>query len=155
MISARATLHLAALLMPMVPVVLWLGAIGRLLDEGSAIAASTIAVPASLAAQTASLWRWNALQRRAIAKRSAWPTGVGMAALTHLFFGVYLAVAFIVFVGPEEWMGSGQIWKLPMQAAFFSFSSLMIAGWVSLPLTAWLAHAIGRKREKELALESC
>lgn len=152
--SARALLHFIAFLLPMIPVLLWLGAMGKQFDVAGLIAAATVLVPAVVAAQTAACLRWRALDRRAHARQSAWQTGVGMALLTHLLFGLYLALAFVAAVGLQEWRGDGRFWQLPMQAFFFAFVSLMLGGAISLPVTAWVAHAISRRREKELVVES-
>ena len=152
--SARVLLHLWAFLLPIIPVLIWMGAMGKQFNEAGMKAALVIAVPAVLAAQTAAGLRWRALSRRAHARQSAWPSGIGMALLTHAFFGIYLALAFVATVGLQEWTGNGAIWLVPMQALFFGFLSLLFAGALSLPVTAWAAHVISRRREKELALES-
>ena len=112
-----------------------------------------IAAPAVLAAQTAALLRWRALDRRARSQQSAWPTGLGMAVLTHFFFGIYLALTFVTTMGLQEWRGDGAIWQVPLQAIFFGIVSLGLAGAGSLPVTAWVVHVVSRRREKELALE--
>ncbi len=152
--SARGLLHLCAFFLPMIPVLLWLGAMGKRFDEGGVIAALAIAGPAVLAAQTAAWLRWRALDRRAHAGQSAWPTGLVMALLTHAFFGAYLALALGATVGLQEWRADGAFWQIPMQAIFFGVFSLLFGGAVSLPVTAWVAHVFSRRREKELALES-
>ena len=151
--SARALLHLSAMLLPMIPVAVWLIAMGKQFNLAGFMAALTIAAPAVLAGQTAVFLRWNALDRRARSKQSAWLTGIGIALLTHFFFGIYLALAFLVATGLQEWRGDGAIWQVPMQAIFFGIVSLGLAGAISLPVTAWVAHAISQRREKELALE--
>ncbi|MBL0163596.1 MAG: hypothetical protein IPP82_08140 [Xanthomonadales bacterium] len=152
--SARAILHLCALVLPMIPVLIWLGAMGKQFNVAGLTATLLIAAPAVLAAQTAALLRWRALDKRARSKQSAWPTGLGMAVLTHFFFGIYLALAFVATTGLQEWRGDGAIWQVPLQAIFFGIVSLGLAGAVSLPVTAWLAQVISQRREKELALES-
>lgn len=152
--SARAVLHLYALLLPMIPVLIWLGMTGKQFNVAGLMATLTIAVPAVLAAQTAVLLRWRALDRRARRKQNAWPTGLGMGLLTHLFFGIYLALAFVATTGLQEWRGEGAIWQVPLQALFFGIVSLGLAGAVSLPVIAWIAHVISQRREKELPLET-
>ena len=151
--SARVIVHLSALLLPMIPVLLWLIAMGKQFDVAGLMATLIIAAPAVLAAQTAVLLRWSALDRRALSQQSAWPTGLCMAVLTHFFFGIYLALAFVTTMGLQEWRGDGAIWQVPLQAIFFGIVSLGLAGAVSLPVTAWVVHVVSRRREKELALE--
>lgn len=151
--SARVILHLSALLLPLIPVLIWLGVVGKQLNFAGLTATFIIAAPAVLAAQTAALLRWRALERRARNKQSAWPTGLGMAVLTHFFFGIYLALAFVATTGLQEWRGDGAIWQVPLQAIFFGIVSLGLAGAVSLPVTAWITQVISQRREKELVLE--
>lgn len=151
--SARVMLHLIALLLPMIPVLVWLVAMGKQFDEAGALAAATIAVPTVLGAQTAVCLRWRALDRRAHNKHSAWPTGLGIALLTHFFFGIYFTLALFATVGLQQWRADGAFWQIPMQAIFFGLFSLLFVGALSLPVTAWVAHLISRRREKELALE--
>ena len=152
--SARAILHLCGLLLPTIPVLLWLAAMGKQFDIAGLMVLLATAGPAVLAAQTVALLRWRALDRRARSRQSAWPTGLGMAVHTHFFFGIYLALAFVATTGLQEWRGDGAIWQIPLQAIFFSIVSLGLCGAVSLPVTAWIAHLVSQRREKELARES-
>ncbi len=154
MISARLLLHGCAFVLPLLPTLVWLAAMDKQFDQAGAVATASIGGPAVLAAQTAVCLRWRALDRRAFARQSAWPTGLLMGLLTHLFFGFYLAIALVVTVGFQELRGETGYWQVPMQALFLGFFSLLFGGALSLPVAAWVAHVISRRREKELAVES-
>lgn len=150
---ARVVLHLAALLLPVLPLAGWMLVVDRSLDWNSFAAMLFFAGPAVLAAQLAAWLRWKALQARAMANGPAWLTGLGMAAITHLLFGVLLVLTLLVASGAGEWTSMESWWQLPAQALFFAFVSLSLTGVVTLPATAWIAHRVARHYQKELASE--
>lgn len=150
---ARTALHLAALLLPVLPLAGWMLMIDRSFDWNGLSAMLFFAGPAIIAAQLAAWLRWNALKARAGSHGHAWLTGLGMAAITHLLFGVILVLTLLVASGSEEWTSMDNWWQLPVQALFFAFVSLSLTGVVTLPATAWIAHRVARHYQKELASE--
>ena len=113
----------------------------------------TIVSQAEAISDEASLKEIADLQARAMANGPAWLTGLGMAAITHLLFGVLLVLTLLVASGAGEWTSMESWWQLPAQALFFAFVSLSLTGVVTLPATAWIAHRVARHYQKELASE--
>ncbi|WP_440223562.1 hypothetical protein ACQQ2N_21170 [Dokdonella sp. MW10] len=152
--NARAWLHLAALLAPLVAALLlaWVVFQGELLE--TPWRAPALAAPGVIAAQLVAWWRWPALERRAVAGEGAWLTGLGMAALTHVLFGVLLVVALMIAAGPRAYFGESGAWSVAGQIVFFMLASLGATGWLSFPLTAGLAQAIAALRRKELSRDT-
>ncbi|MEP7044740.1 MAG: hypothetical protein ABI843_16860 [Dokdonella sp.] len=149
MSRARLLLHLAALLAPFVAACLWCLLLFR---SDAALAYRQIAIFGGLgvvAAQFVALLRWRALEQRARNRSGAWKTGIGMAAITHVLFGLLFVAA---YAASARWLQAGEpanAKDLLVQAAFFTAMSLLAVGVITLPLTAWLAHAIAKLRGKE------
>jgi hypothetical protein len=148
---ARLLLHLAALIAPFVAA----GAFCALLFRSETISAwrqaSVLGGIGALAAQIAAAVCWRSLDRRAGAGSGAWKIGLGMAALTHLLFGILLTAAFAASIRLLDAGDSGNAKDLLLQAAFFALASLTTVGAITFPLSAWLAEAIAALRRKELA----
>ncbi len=104
----------------------------------------------AVAAEIAAWLRWSALERRVRALTGGWQTGIGMAAITHLLFGVLLGVVLTLSIGWEKAIGNGGVSDLVIQAGFFFAASLLTVGWITFPTTALLAHGIAARRRKEL-----
>ena len=107
--SARLLLHLVALLVPLLVAALFCmvqhGTLGTLVWRQLVLLGGVGLV----AAQLAALISWRALERRAREGRGAWVVGLGMAALTHLLFGVLFDLAIVLAFG--SWRaaaGTGQ-----------------------------------------------
>lgn len=151
MSRARLYLHLSALAIPLLATSVWSLALNRG-DLPLAVKQDAIFGGVGvLSAQLASLLRWPTLERRARAGEGAWLTGLGMAALTHVFFGVIFAAmvnASVLWLQPEE---AGGATDAILQALFFIAMSVLVVGAASFPLTAALAHGIAALRRKELA----
>lgn len=150
---ARVALHLAALVLPLLPLAGWMLVVERSFDWNGLSAMLFFAGPAIVAAQLAAWLRWSALKARASSHGRAWLTGLGMAFITHLLFGVLLVLTLLVASGSKEWATMESWWQLPAQALFFAFVSLSLTGVVTLPATAWIAHRVARHYQKELASE--
>jgi len=145
-------LHLAALLAPLAAAGAWT-LIAREAEltfgPGGLAIFGGVAV---IAAQVAALLRWRALERRAREGRGAWRTGIGMAAITHVLFGVLADVLLIAAVGGvQQAAGTGRFSDILLQMAFFFAASVFALGAVTFPATALLAHWIAALRRKELA----
>jgi hypothetical protein len=144
-------LHLAALLIALLATSLWSLALNRgdlqLALKQDAIFGGI----GALSAQLAALLRWRALERRARAGEGAWLTGLGMAAITHVLFGLIFTAALnasVRWLQPDE---AGTASDVVLQALFFVAMSVLVVGVVSFPLTAALAQGIAALRRKELA----
>jgi hypothetical protein len=152
-ISARALLHGGALALPVGVALAW----AMLMSFGDLRLglrqALIFAVPAAIAAQIAALLRWSALERRAIANKPGWPAGIGMAAITHLLFGLLFALGLAVAVGLEHGFGESSWAQLLVQALFFTLASIGAVGMGTFFVTAVLAQKVAALRHKELALE--
>jgi hypothetical protein len=148
---ARIVLHGVALLAPFVAA----GAFCALLFRSEATSAwrqaGVLGGIGALAAQIAAAVCWRSLDRRARDGQGAWKTGLVMAGLTHLLFGVLLMAAFAASIRFLDAGDPGNAGDLLLQAAFFSLASLTTVGALTFPFTAWLAHAIAALRRKELA----
>lgn len=151
MSRARLWLHLAALLAPLAAV-----SVGPFMarDAGVMFGLSGFAIYGSIAvvsAQVAALLRWRALERHAREGHGAWRTGIGMAAITHLLFGVLADAVLIAAIGGwQEAAGTGKPSDIVLQMAFFFAASVFALGAVTFPATALLAHWIAALRRKEL-----
>jgi hypothetical protein len=147
----RIYLHLAAFVAPLAAAVAWCAVIYR---SELANAAGVVAVVGGLgilAAQMAALLRWRALEARAREGRGAWLNGIGMAAITHALFGVFLDVALVLSVGGwREAVGTGKPTDLLIQSLVFFIASVMPIGLVTFPATALFATWIAALRAKEL-----
>lgn len=154
MSRARMTLHLAALLAPLAAAALW-GLMMRHAVTGFAWRPALIfGGIGALSAQCAALLRWPALERRARAGSDAWITGIGMAAITHILFGVLLVA--LIALGVGGWRnaaGTGRPSDLVVQALFFMVASLFTVGIVTFPAGAWIAHRVAAMRRRELGLD--
>lgn len=144
-------LHLAALLIALLLASVW----SLVLDRGDMqLALKEDAIfggIGALSAQLAALLRWRALERRARVGEGAWLTGLGMAAITHVLFGLIFTAALnasVLWLQPEEAVA---VSDLALQVLFFTAMSVLVAGVVSFPLTAALAQGIAALRRKELA----
>lgn len=151
MSRARLYLHLAALAVPLLATSVW----SLVLHRGDLqLAVKQDAIfggIGTLSAQLAALLRWRALECRARAGEGAWMTGLGMAALTHVFFGLIFTAALnasVLWLQPDQ---AGDAVDVILQALFFVAMSVLAVGPVSFPLTAALAHGIAALRRKELA----
>lgn len=150
---ARILLHFAALVIAVLPVLLWLVVTDQAIDSKSFSAIMIFVGPAIFAAQFAALVRWKALKLRAMANNRAWLTGLGMAAITHLMFGVLLSLVLLVVSGGGELSSVEIWWQFPVQVLFFALVSLSLTGVVTFPATAWIAHWIAGRYRKEMARE--
>jgi len=148
---ARIVLHLVALLAPFFAA----GAFCALLFRSETISAwrqaGILGGIGALAAQMAAAVCWRSLDRRARVGSGAWKIGLGMAALTHLLFGVLLMAALAASIRLLDAGDPGNAKDLLLQASFFALASLTTVGALTLPLSAWLAQAIAALRRKELA----
>jgi hypothetical protein len=148
---ARAWLHIAALLAPLGAAAGW-SALASPADPSLGLRQSAIfGGLGALAAQIAALLRWRALERRAREGSGAWKTGIGMAVLTHVLFGVLFVAAMAASMRFLEAGDPGNAKDLLVQAAFFIAASLFAVGALSLPLTALLAWKIAVLRRREIA----
>lgn len=152
--SARACLHVIALITPLLPVALWLLWLGKSADHDGLVNLLTFAIPGVVAAQPGVLACWGFVQRRARAKQSAALAGVFMALCAHLLYGPLLALSLATIAGWDAWSEGIGISGWIVQSIFFAFASMMFAGWLSVPLAALAAHWAGRQREKEFGRES-
>lgn len=148
---ARARLHLGALLIALLAPLGWALLLWRDRLAVGDLRLLAFAVPGIIAAQMAAWMRWRALERRAGAGRHGWPAGLGMAALTHLLFGLLVALGLVVAVGPRAWLADASPWMLVPQALFFSLMSLGACGLVTFLATALLAQHVAHRRGRELA----
>lgn len=151
---ARTILHIAALVISVLPLVVWLLVKDQSVDSKSLSAIMIFAGPAIFAAQFAALLRWKALKARAMANKRAWLTGIGMAAITHLMFGLLLSLVLLVVSGGGELSTVEIGWQFPVQIMFFSLVSLSLVGVVTFPATAWIAHWVAGRYRKEMHSES-
>ena len=151
--SARLRLHLLGLLLPTIAACIFLAILGHQFDVAGLKAATIVATPAVLGAQVAALLCWRYVDRSARNHRSAWINGVLMALLAHFLFGLFMAIELAVFAGFQDGNSIGVLTGTLVHTLFFTFMSLMVAGALSIPLTAWATHGVARRREKELALE--
>lgn len=151
MSRARLYLHLAALAVPFAVAAAWSFALDsadpRLAVKQGAIFGGL----GALSAQLAALLRWRALERRARAGEGGWKTGLGMAALTHVFFGVLFTAALnasVLWLQPGE---ASDAVDVILQVLFFVATSMLVVGGASFPLTAVLAQGVAARRREELA----
>ncbi|MBL8300526.1 MAG: hypothetical protein JNN30_19485 [Rhodanobacteraceae bacterium] len=138
MISSRAVLHGAALILPLAAVAgLMLAARGFLREAVPLIIASV------LAAQCAALGGRVLLARSA---QSHWMAalliGLGMALLTHALFGRMYALWSSIFSERGD---------LLLTALVFSWGSFILAGFATLPLTMAVCVVVHHLHRKELA----
>lgn len=150
--SARWILHLAALLAPLAAASLWCL---RMPDASGSVVWRQFLIFGGIgvvSAQLAALLRWRALERRAHAGRGAWLTGIGMAAITHVLFGV-VGVALLMggIAGWDSSTGQGSGSTFVLQALFFVAISIFAVGAITFPATALLTHWVANLRRKELA----
>lgn len=151
MSRARLYLQLAALVVPLLAASVWSFAVNRGDLQLAVKQGAIFGGIGTLSVQLAALLRWRALERRALAGEGAWMTGLGMAALTHVFFGVIFTAALnasVLWLQPEEAVDAVDV---ILQALFFVAMSVLVVGAASFPLTAVLAHGIAALRRKELA----
>ncbi|MEP7096991.1 MAG: hypothetical protein ABI748_04950 [Dokdonella sp.] len=150
--SARATLHLVALLAPFAAAALWVLLMYR---SQSGVALRQFLLfggLGALAAQVAAWLRWRALERRAREGHGAWHTGIGMAAITHLLFAVFGEALLVLAAGGwRSVAGTGRGSDIVLQMLFFLLISIFAVGAISFPSTAVLAQWIANLRRKELA----
>ncbi|HEY0232907.1 MAG TPA: hypothetical protein VGC55_16800 [Dokdonella sp.] len=151
MSRARIVLHLVALVAPILAAGAFCALLLRSETPSAWRQAGVLGGIGALAAQIAAGLCWRSLDRRARAGSGAWKTGLGMAALTHLLFGVLLTAALALSIRFLDAGDSGTARDLLLQAAFFALASLTTVGAVTLPLSAWLAQAIAALRRKEFA----
>jgi hypothetical protein len=148
--GARITLHLAALFAPLLAVSAWCLILYRVQSGDALGVIALVGGLGILSAQIAALLRWRALDARARKGHGAWLTGIGMAALTHVVFGILLDVALVFAIGGwREAAGTGHPTDLLLQSLFFFFASVVPVGLVTFPATALLAHWIAALRRKE------
>jgi hypothetical protein len=147
---ARLLLHAGALIAPFLAALGW----SALLMHSDLVLAlrQTLLLGAAgaLAAGIAALVGWRAIERRAAALRNGWPVGLGMAAITHLLFGVLFDAMLVVAVGWRASMGTGHVSDLVLQSFFFALVSVATLGAATFPLTALLAQWITHLRRREL-----
>lgn len=147
---ARLRLHLGALLIALFAPLPWVLLIWNDQRRAPVLEVLMFSMPGIVAAQIAAWLRWSALVRRAREGRNGWPAGVGMAVLTHLLFGVVVALTLFFAVGPRTWLGESSPWTLVPQALFFSLMSLGTCGFLTFIATALLAqHVAGRLRQEQ------
>ncbi len=153
MSRARFLLHLAALIAPLGAACLWNLVMYRVNDGFALNQFAIFGGLGALAAEISAALRWPALERRAREGGGAWLTGLGMAVLTHVLFGVLFVGAIVIALGGwRAAAGTGSPFDLVLQAAFFFVMSLSAVGVVTFPATACLAHALARLRRRELGL---
>jgi len=150
-IRARLVLHAVALIAPFVAAGAFCALLFRSETTSAWRQAGVLGGIGAIAAQIAAAVCWRSLDRHAREGRGAWKTGLGMAVLTHVLFGVLLAGAFAASLRFLDAGDPGSAKDLLLQAAFFSVASLTTAGAFTFPFTAWFAHAIAALRRKELA----
>lgn len=149
MIPARGWLHLGALLISLILPIGWVMILFHD-DIASGLRKSMIfGVPGLLAAQLAAWLRWGALKRRAVSG-DGWKTGLGMAAITHVWFGIFAALGLAASNGWKHWLADGSIGNLLGQAIFFTLGSIGAVGAITFPTTALLAHRVASLRHCEL-----
>jgi len=147
---SRLYLHLAALLAPLVAASVWCLFLYRAEVAAKWGVVAVVVGLAILSAQMAALLRWRPLDARARAGSGAWRAGIGMAAITHALFGVFLDVALIFVVGGWSTVaGTGHASDLFPQAFFFIVASVLPLGLVTFPATAVFATWIATLRRKE------
>jgi len=148
---ARLWLHVAALLAPLAATAAWM-LISHLADMAFGyVGLAIFGGVAVVSAQIAALLRWRALERRAREGHGAWLTGIGMAAITHLLFGVFADLLLIAAVGAVgQASDAGKPSDLVLQVLFFFIMSVFMLGAITFPATALLAHWIAALRRKEL-----
>ena len=149
--TARLRLHVGALLVALAVPLGWMVLLyrDRLIDVDMRMA--MFALPGIVAAQLAALVRWPALARRARDGRAGWPSGLGMALLTHLLFGAFAALGIFLATGPRTWLAESSAWALFPQALFFSLASLGACGIVTFVATALLAQHVAARHRTERA----
>ena len=150
--SARAWLHLAAVIAPLLAAALWSVLMA---SANGGIAWQPLLIfgaIGTICAQLAVLPRWRALERRTREGHGVWRTGLGMAFVTHVLFG-FTCVA-LLFLGGAGWQNPGPgsgVSDLLVQVLFFFAASLFSLGFITLPATALLADRIAVLRRRELA----
>jgi hypothetical protein len=147
---ARLLLHACALIAPFVAAltgsaILMRNDIALGLEQTLMIGAA-----GAFAAEIAALIGWRAIERRAAVSRNGWPVGLGMAATTHLLFGVMCDALLVAAAGWRESMSTGRASDLVLPAFFFALISAMALGAATFPLTALLAQWITAVRQGEL-----
>lgn len=151
MSRARVLLHLAALIVPFAVAAAWSLVVNRADSRPDLEQTVIFGSLGALSAQIAATLRWRALDRRARAGEGAWKAGLGMAAITHVLFGLLFAAAVnasVLWLQPEGASGVGHVM---LQVVFFVAISMLAAGIATFPLTAALAQGIAALRRKELA----
>ncbi len=151
MSRARIVLHLVALLAPFLAAGAFCALLFRSETTSAWRQAGVLGGIGALAAQIAAAVCWRSLDRRARAGSGAWKIGLGMAALTHVLFGVLLMAAFAASIRFLDAGDPGNAQDLLLQAAFFALASLTTVGALTFPRSAGLAQAIAALRRKELA----
>lgn len=151
MSRARLYLHCVALIAPFTAAATFACMVDRDADFILRMAGIFGGVGA-LSAQIAALLRWRALERRARAGSGGWITGIGMAAITHVLFGVLAAIGLAIAAGGwRKSAGSGSPFDIVVQALFFMLASILPVGIVTVPATGGFAEWIARLRSRELA----
>ena len=153
MSRARLWLHVAALVAPLAAAGAWMLVMREAsLSSGfGGFVFFGIGCVAVVSAQVAALLRWRALERRAREGHGAWLTGIGMAAITHLLFGVFADLLLVAAVGAVgQASDAGKPSDLALQVLFFFIMSVFALGAITFPATALLAHWIAALRRKEL-----
>lgn len=152
MSRARLYLHLAALLTPLAAAGLWGALMFGIYGGFPSTQFLLFGGIGVLSAQIAALLGWRGLDRRAREGRDAWVVGFGMAAITHVLFGVLGDVWLIAAAGGwHEAIGSGGVTSAVIQVLFFVAMSLFALGAITFPVTALMAHWIAVLRRRELA----
>jgi hypothetical protein len=143
-------LHACALIAPFLAALCWSAIVMRNDISLALRQALLLGAAGALAAEIAALIGWRAIERRAAAARSGWPAGLGMAAITHLLFGVLFDAMLVIAVGWRESMGTGHVSDLVLQSFFFALASVLALGAATFPLTALLAQWITALRRTEI-----
>lgn len=151
MSHARLWLHLGALVAPLAAAALWSLLLYRTDIAKGLSQAAVFGIAGALAAQIAALLRWRALDRRAHEASGGWQTGVGMALITHVLFGVLFDVVLVASVGLSASMGTHRYSDLLLQSLFFAAMSISAVGLITFPTTALFTQKIAAIRRRELA----
>jgi hypothetical protein len=145
-ISSRIHLHVLALLLA--PALAWLGLwLAAQQEEASLTDVTPFYLAAVIAAQLAAWLGGSQLQRnRRASTLKACLIGLGAGLNTHLLFGPLVLLLQLLLSGSTggHLSGGGLLFAL-----VFSLYSLVCVGWLSLPLTALIAHLFHAFRREE------
>lgn len=151
---ARLRLHVGALLIALIAPLPWVLLLWRDRLEVADLRLLAFAVPGIVAAQIAAGLCWRRLVRRAREGRDGWLVGLGMAVLTHLLFGVFVALAFFLADVSQTGTSESSFWMVVFQSLFFALMSFGACGLVTFIAATVLAqHVVKRLRSHELAAE--